>query len=125
MSPTADNCKVLLSKKDDYNFGSQDKDKTSSGILSEIPKELKYIGFHSFAFEASLGNKEALRDVLYFYSDLIGKRVFWSSGKQLGSVFEDDDNTYAFIKLTDILAFAEPDTKAINITDRSSGAVSI
>ena len=105
LRPTADKIKIRLDKAG--QFGSASKS-AETGIVVEVPEKnmLPYVGFHSFAFEASFGDAamlEAYRK--QFYEPLVGRRVYWGSTVERGSILEDSDGErYAFLLYTDILA---------------------
>lgn len=123
MNPVNDNVKVLL-ETDAYGFGGTTDDKSSSGIVVEVPEVIHYFGMHSMAFEESFMSGE-LGDLLDFYRSFVGQRVFWSSGKQLGSVIQEDDKVYAFLKFTDIICVGDKEINAKSLTNTSTGAISI
>ncbi len=115
--PFGDLCKVRLPRPDEYGFGGDQTSKDeANGILVELPEQLPYLGFYSFAFESSLyhfdENKELLEN---YYRPLVGKRVYWSAMKERGSVLKEGEDVCAYIKLTDIIAWDEPDSEAENI----------
>lgn len=95
-------------------IGGDSKETVESGILTAMPEKLLYLGFHSFAFEDSLGT-DVLEKVWDYYSALVGKRVYWTALSDRGSVLEVGGKTYALIKLTDFIAQSEPSVKAKNI----------
>lgn len=112
LRPEADLAKVELDTEGP--FGNATKG-AESGILVDIPEDLIYLGFHSFAWEKSFGNWATLDEYHQHYASLIGRRVFWTSMAERGSVLEQDGKKYAFIKLTDIIASDEPDGIATNV----------
>lgn len=105
-----DICKVEVSA-DEYGFGG-DQGKTESGILVELPLNPPYFGYHSFAFEASYNNAENQVIMDEYYGKLLGKRVYWTGLSERGMVFKEGEKTYAFIKLTDLIAYSKPDVEA-------------
>ncbi len=112
LQPVGDLCKVELD--DEGPFGNATKG-AENGILIELPEKLMFLGFHSFAWEESFGNWDKLAEYHQHYAALIGRRVFWTSMAERGSVLEQDGKKYAFIKLTDIIASDEPDGVATNV----------
>lgn len=115
LTQTGDKIKVRLDSGG--QFGSVNKN-SETGIVVEIPQKLPYLGFHSFAFEASFGDPEMLEAYRKdFYEPLLGRRVYWGSTLERGAVFEDtrDGIKYAFLLYTDILASDDGDAPiAIN-----------
>lgn len=110
MRPINDLCKVQVST-DEFKFGG-DQGKTESGILVELPSELPFFGFHSFAFEESYDRPINNKNILDYYQKLVGKRVYWKGLSERGMVWKEGDNTWAFVKLTDIVAYSEPEIEA-------------
>lgn len=124
MSPLNDNLKIEVSV-DEYGFGGADeKEGVESGIVVELPDQLNYLGFHSFAFEDSLMNKD-LDKLLGSYKKLIGKRVYWSAFQERGSVIKEGKRSYAFLKLTDLIAVGDSDSTAHSVSIKNGGAFSV
>lgn len=117
ISPIADNVKIKLDAADPHGFSGGESQSKESGILVDLPNGLKWLGFHSFAFEDSLANEMVLDDIMSFYRGLIGKRVYWESFQDSGRRIKDGDDEFVILKITDIIAFSEPNTKAKTITD--------
>lgn len=110
MHPTNDLCKIEVDS-DEFGFGS-DQSKAESGILVELPEVLPFFGFHSFAFEDSYADMTGANgEILKYYQDLIGKRVYWKGLSERGMVLKAE-KTWAFIKLTDLIAWSEPGMEA-------------
>lgn len=117
LKPYNDNIKVEV-ESDEYGFaGKNQQQGVETGIVVEVPEFLPYLGFHSFAFENSLQNLELkdlktnLSGLLALYKKLVGKRVYWTQYQERGSILKQGNKTYAFLKLTDIIAF-DTDSKA-------------
>lgn len=87
---------------------SEQKQGVENGILLELP-DLPYLGFHSFAFEDSLVNADKLKELVDYYSNLVGKRVYWIALADRGAVLADSNDSFAMIKLTDFIGWSEPD----------------
>lgn len=113
MHPTNDLAKIEINS-DEYGFGG-DNSKSESGILRELPKQLPFFGFHSFAFEMSLVDEEVSKDLIEHYKGLIGKRVYWKGLSERGMVLKAE-KTWAFVKLTDLIAWSDPDVEATLVT---------
>lgn len=121
--PFADLCKVELpdSNPQGWIAGDETSKDSAQGILVELPPTPPYIGFYSYAFDRSLMALVDNEDLMaQFYRPLLNKRVWWSALKERGSVLKEGDKTYAFIKLTDIIAWDEPDVEAVNVYGRDS-----
>lgn len=111
LHPVNDNIMVEIST-DKYGFaGKAEQQGTETGIVVELPMHMWYLGMHSFAFEDSLGNIEVMKNVKKVFEDYLGKRVYWTAFTERGSVLKDGNKTYAFLKLTDLIA-VEDDIKA-------------
>lgn len=121
--PLADNVKVKLDPENAHGFRPTGEQSTSkeSGILVELPGGMSWLGFHSFAFEASLGDVELLKGISKFYESLKGKRVYWESFQDSGRRIKDGEDEYVLLKLTDIIAYSEPGVKAKTMTDLRRG----
>lgn len=124
MTPLGDQIKVEL-ETDKFSFGGGQKKGFESGIAIELPAKLIYFGFHSFAFESSLGNEETLKQLYYYYEGLIGKRVYWTEMADRGLVYTLDDKTFAMIKLTDLVGFSDPQVEAQSLAGNNSGSFNV
>lgn len=125
LAPVNDLCKIELAR-DEYDLGTQDKGTAESGILVELPDELDYLGFWSFAFENSFMNKEQLAHIYKRFERLIGKRVYWTALAEKGNIIQDQDGgRFAFVKLTSLIASDDKDSKAFNIHSDGSGAFTV
>lgn len=103
--PINDQVKVLVDT-DSFGFGGAKKG-VESGVVVEVPKELVYLGFHSFAFENSFDNTEALKKTQAYYNKFIDKRIFWESFQDRGRRFVEGKEEFVYIKMTDILFYAD------------------
>lgn len=103
--PFGDQIKVLLDK-DEFNFsGGEEGTRSETGVVVEIPEEMLYIGFHSFAFENSYGDPTSLLKVVSWLKEsVLARRVYWQSIQDSGRHIVDGDNEYVLLKITDIIA---------------------
>lgn len=124
LKPLNDLCKIKLDS-DEYGFGGEDKDTAESGILVELPDTFPHYGFNSFAFEVSLGAKDLLQDLHTYWSSKIGQRVFWTALAERGNVLTVGKERFAFVKLTSLIAEAEPETDAQNAHSDGAGAFKV
>lgn len=116
LHPVGDTMMVKLDRVDPHGFGKT-KEHSEHGIAVEMPGTLAWVGYHSFAFDASFGNEMDLKEVFDLYSGFIGKRVFWESLQGAGRRIKDGEDEYVFLKLTDIIAVGPPDSKAEHIKE--------
>lgn len=103
--PFGDQVKVLVDS-DSFGFGGAKKG-VESGVVVEVPDKLIYLGFHSFAFENSFDNAKALKETREFYAKLLSKKVFWESFQDRGRRFVEGKDEFVYIKMTDILFYAD------------------
>lgn len=115
--PVGDTFKVKLDAADPHGFSGGEGSRSESGIAIALPASLAWLGYHSFAFDASFSNHDGLKEVYELYSGFIGKRVFWESLQGAGRRIKDGEDEFVFLKLTDIIAVGEPDSKAKHIKD--------
>lgn len=121
LKPINDLCKVLL-ESDEYGFGSADKDTAESGILEEVPDQLYYYGFWSFAFENSFMDAKSLEQLVLYWKSKIGRRVYWTALSERGNILEQDGKKYAFIKFTSLIADDEAESNAISVHKDGAGS---
>lgn len=108
---------------DEFGFGTTGKTTAESGILEELPDELFYYGFWSFAFENSWMDEKGLKKIYDYWKNKIGQRVFWTALSERGNIIEmDDKTTYAFVKLTSLIAEDNPDSTAHNLHADGAGS---
>lgn len=124
MQPLGDQIKVEL-QTDTYNFGGAQKKGFESGIAVELPDRLNYFGYHSFAYESSLANRDVLDELYDYYKGLIGKRVYWTEMGERGLVYTLDDKTFAMIKLTDLVGFSNADVEALSLSGNNGGTFNV
>lgn len=103
--PVNDQVKVLVDS-DEFGFGGVKKG-VESGVVVEVPEKLIYLGFHSFAFENSFDNNEALAQTQIYYNQFLNKRIFWESFQDRGRRFVEGKKEFVYIKMTDILFYAD------------------
>lgn len=106
MHPLNDLAKIEVDS-DLFGFGGEERKGSEGGILRELPDELLYFGFQSFAFENSLVNKKALEYLYNYYKKLIGKWVSWTEYAERGSVRKEGNKTFAYVKLTALIAASD------------------
>lgn len=122
MKPINDLIKVKVSEDDGFGFGGDESEGVQSGILVEIPEVLPYFGFRSFAFDGSLADPELTEELLAYYRPLVGKRVYWTAYSERGSVIKEGDETFAYVKFTDLIAVGEPDGEGESVDIKDGGA---
>ncbi|CAB4132499.1 hypothetical protein UFOVP253_27 [uncultured Caudovirales phage] len=118
MHPINDKIKVKITK-DEYGFGGE-KVGVEKGVVVEIPEDILYLGFHSFAFEDSLMGNTA--NVQAFYNKLKGKLVFWESLQDRGRRFKENDEEFVFLNMTDIIAYSNDLNINVEIVDQTGQA---
>lgn len=121
MKALNDLAKIRLDN-DDYGFGSAGKTTSESGILVELPDQLHYFGFWSFAFENSFMARKELDDLLSYWKSKVGKRVFWTALSERGNIIEKDGEKFAFVKLTSLIAEDDPESTAHNVHSDGAGS---
>lgn len=114
--PIADQCKVRLDSNE-YGFGGDENKGVQTGVLVELPTKVAWIGYHSFALDASYGNGVVLDEVIKMYSEMKGKRVVWEALQQTGRRFKEADGEYVYLKLTDIIGYADDVADEITAVD--------
>lgn len=121
MHPLNDLAKIQL-ETDEFGFGNTGKDTAESGILVELPDKFNYFGFWSFSFENSFMARKELDELYEYWKSKIGKRVFWTALSERGNILEKDDNKFAFVKLTSLIAEDEPNSEARNVHSDGEGS---
>lgn len=124
-----DQLKVEI-KSDEYGFAGRpdEQEGTETGIVVEVPTLVWYLGFHSFAFEESFGAGEKIAEIVERVRELLlGKRVYWTAYSERGSVLKEGNKTYAFVKITDLIAFDDEttDTKATSVAIKERKGVAL
>ncbi len=120
MHPVGDKLKVKVSSNE---FGFGDKSiGVEKGIVVEVPKKMPYFGFHSFAFENSIGNPDLNKALLAFYSDFKGKLGFWESLQDRGRRFKVEGDEFVFLNMTDIIAYSDDENINVEVVDQTGSA---
>lgn len=120
VKPLNDKIKIEVSVNE-YGFGDSSAG-VEKGIVIEVPDKLAYLGFHSFAFENSLVNKESLSLILDYYNALTGKLVFWETLQDRGRRFKENDKEYVFLNMTDIIAYSNDININVQPVDQTGSA---
>jgi hypothetical protein len=107
---------------DRFGFGGQDKETAECGILVELPDKFNYFGFWSFSFENSFMARKELDELYEYWQSKIGRKVYWTALSERGNIIEKDDEKYAFVKLTSLIAEDDPDSSARNVHSDGSGS---
>jgi hypothetical protein len=119
-----DYCKVQLDSTGPLS--AKRGDAGTDGILVELPKQLTHFGAHSYIVEASWMDREKLEELLTYWKQFIGKRVFWLALQEKGAILQEEDGTrYAYIKLSSLIGWSEPDIHAESVLDAHGGAFSV
>ncbi len=109
-------------KGDEYGYGTIGKDTAESGILTALPDKFNYFGFWSFSFENSFMARKELDDLYKYWETKIGRKVYWTALSERGNIIEDDEGKWAFIKLTSLIAEADPDSTGHNVHADGGGS---
>ncbi len=120
LKPVNDKLKIEIAT-DEYGFGDG-KMGVEKGLVVEIPEIILYFGFHSFAFDASLADKDRLKVVVDFYKTFIGKIVYWESLQDRGRRFKENDKEYVFLNMTDIIAYTDDPDINVEVVDQTGSA---
>ncbi len=120
LRPLNDLCRIKLD--DRGTFSAKTGDTANDGILVDLPDELLYYGFWSFAFEDSFMAKEKLGELMMYWREHIGKRVYWTALSERGNILREKDGDFAYVKLTSLIAFSDADDHAENVTDNKGGS---
>lgn len=108
---------------DEYGLGGVDKTTAETGIFVELPEKFNFFGFWSFAFEESFMAEEKLEKLYTHYKKLIGQRVYWTAMAERGNIIQEEDGkTFAYVKLTSLIAQGKPDEKALNLHGDGAGS---
>lgn len=119
--PLNDRLKVRLDK-DEFHLES-DRGGAETGIVVEVPEAVAYFGFHSFAFESSLINKDTSTEIVDLYKSLLDKRVYWEKLQDSGRhLIEEDGTEYVFLQMTDVLAYSDDVNDKSKIVSSTSAA---
>lgn len=123
--PHNDRLKVRITKVDPYKLGVDESQGIESGVVVEVPDELMYFAFHSFAFEDSFMNKEKLDKIWGHYNVLLGKPVRWEAFQDRGRRVKEGDDEYVYLQMTDVLAYgdSEEDLDAVTTEQKELGRI--
>jgi|SRR6185503_170947 len=116
-----DKIKVRVSK-DSFGFEGNNSG-TEHGVVVEVPDEIIYLGFHSFSFEHSIVNKELLDKVISYYKQFLGKIIYWEALQDKGRRFQEGDEEFVLLNMTDVLAWDDEERASAYLVDdvRSGG----
>lgn len=65
---------------------------------------------------------EKLKALRAYWSKFIGKRCYWLALSEKGAILkETNGKRYAYIKLTSLIAWSEPDERAESVLDKHEG----
>lgn len=109
LHPIGDQVKIKLDATNPYGFKGDEGRSSESGILVEMPppKSFGWLGYHSFAFDKSLGNPELLATIYESFAGLKDKRVFWEQLQDRGRVVQIGEDQFVLLKMTDIIAYSD------------------
>ena len=111
---------------DEFGFNSDEQKGTESGIVVEVPENLIYLSFHSFAFEDSFVAKEKLKELREYYSQFQGKRIYWEKFQDKGRRIKESDGEYIYLQMTDLLAYSDNENDDAHLVDDTrNGSFSI
>jgi len=103
-----DHCVVEIEKNKYGKFVSNEPPKGfECGTLISISDKMSFFGGNSFVFENSLLNTSSILDIQKFYSDLIGKKVYWPEFSDRGVIVEHDGKNYCLMKLSLLTAWED------------------
>lgn len=125
LKPINDLAKVEIASTEGQLI-KQTKETSESGILVELPDKFMYFGFWSFAFEDSFVSEEKLAKLYEYWKSKIGYKVYWTALSEKGSLIKQGDKTYAFIKLTSLIAVDDdPQGSGRNLHGSGAGAFKV
>lgn len=120
LSPLNDYAQIKLDVQGPLSAESGDT--ATSGILVALPERFTHFGYYSFIAEASWMNDKELERLREHWQQFIGKRVFWLALSEKGAILKDDTGTYAYVKLSSIMAVGEADDRAESVLDARGGS---
>jgi len=124
LTPLQDYAKIQL--EDVGPLSAKVGDTATDGILIDLPDMLTHYGFYSFAFESSLLNADVLQRLMDYWKKYIGKRVYWLALSEKGAILQEEDGTrFAYVKLTSLMAWSEPDEHAKSVLDKHDGSFAV
>lgn len=120
LHPENDKIKVRISKD---QFGLGIGNGAEHGVVVEVPDEIIYLGFHSFAFENSITDQDVLGRVIKYYKGFVGKIVYWEALQDKGRRFKEGDEEFVLLNMTDVIATDDQDEATAHLIDdiRSGG----
>lgn len=119
MKPVNDKLKIKIIS-DEFGFGGGVG--VEKGIVVELPDEMIYFGFHSFAFEHSIADKKVNSDISDYYQKFKGKLVFWESLQDRGRRFKENDEEFVFLNMSDIIAYSDDINLHVEVVDQTGSA---
>lgn len=120
MKPIGDKLKIAITA-DEFGFGEKSVG-VENGIVVEVPETMPYFGFHSFAFEASIGNPDLSKALLAYYKKFMGKRVWWESLQDRGRRFKVNGEEFVFLNMSDIIAYSDDPNINVEVVDQTGSA---
>lgn len=103
--PFNDRLKVRVDT-DEFDLGDE-RALAETGIVVEVPENILYLSFHSFAFENSIADKDKLKTTLDFYREMLGNRIYWEKLQDSGRHIKEKDGEFIYLQMTDVLAYAD------------------
>lgn len=98
---------------------------TECGVVVEVPDELIYLSFHSFAFEESFAS-EKLKGIRDYYNQFLNKKVWWEKFQDKGRRIKEGEEEFVYLQMTDLLAYSDdPEDKAVLVNDTRNGSFSV
>lgn len=116
LHPWNDNIKVKLDKPDEFGFGAH-KGGFETGVVVEVPSTITYVAMHSMVLESSFMSIEKLDDFLKEVGKLRGKRIIWQSFQDRGRVYQEGDDMFVNLKMTDIMGYADEVSDPVEFVD--------
>jgi len=118
MEPFNDKIKVKIETK---RFGGSASGRVS-GVVTKVPDDMIYFGFHSFLADNTIGNLDVLQKVQQFYKKLEGKIVFWEALQDRGRMFKEGDEEFVLLNMSDIIGWTDDLDADIQIIDQTGSA---
>lgn len=112
---------LAMIKLETKRFAGTGKETAEDGILVGLP-DFTHYGFWSFAFDGSVMNKELATKLFDYWYGKIGRRVYWTALSERGNIIETTDGTFAFVKLTSLIADDDPENEGRNVHSEGSGS---
>lgn len=112
---------LAMVRLENKRFKGTEKDTEESGILMSLP-DFTHYGFWSYAFDQSLMSKELAEQLLTYWKQYIGKKVFWTALSERGNIIEKNGERYAFLKFTSLIAVDDADSDARSVHSDGAGS---